>query len=130
LSSNCAADRDQSGLALLHRDVLALGHAAGFQPGVAGPQGRVAGKRQLSAGREDAHAVVGRGFGGRQHKGGFRQVGPLRKTLHGRVVQAAAVQHHGQRIAEVGLGGEDIDLFEGPVLSLSKGAGFHEGSKK
>jgi hypothetical protein len=39
-------------------DVCAAGRQA-LQPGVAGAQRRVAGERQLAAGREDAHAVVG-----------------------------------------------------------------------
>ena len=39
------------------------------------------------------------------------------KTLHRRVIQIAAIQHHSQRVAEVGAGGEDVHLFEGP--------GFH-----
>ena len=90
---------------------------------MAGAQRRVAGKRQLAAGCEDAHAVVGPGcFGlvaGGQHKCGFAQVGPLGEVFHLFGAQAGAIQNHGQRVAEVGRGGEDVDLFEG--------AGFHEG---
>ena len=40
-------------------------------------------------------------------------MGPLRKALHGRVVKASAVQHHGQRVAEKRGGRKDIDLLEG-----------------
>ena len=93
-----------------------LGLAAVGQPGVAGAQGGVAGKGQLAAGGEDAHAVVGSGgpaLGcGRQHEGGFRQVGPAGEALHGFVAQAGAVQHHGQRVAQVGDGGEHVHLHE------------------
>jgi hypothetical protein len=77
----------------------------------------VAGKRQLAAGGEDAHPVVrtlGTALGrGRQQKGGFGQVGPAGKGLHGLIVQAFAVQHHGQRVATVGGFGKHIDLHKG-----------------
>jgi hypothetical protein len=36
-----------------------------------------------------------------------------------------AVQYHGQRVAPVRRGGENIDLFERPVLGGINGAGQH-----
>ena len=74
-------------------------HAAARQPGVAAAERRMAGERQLAARREDAHAVVGLGVGGRQQEGRLRQVGPAREGLHLRVVEAVGVVHHGERIA-------------------------------
>ena len=97
-----APDRHQARGALLHDAVRRLGLAAGLQPGMAASQRRMAGEGQLAAGREDAHAVVGRRLGGRQQEGGLGQVGPLREVLHLRVVEAGAVEHHRERIAEVG----------------------------
>ena len=94
--------------------------AARLQPRMAGAQRGVSGKRQLAPRAEDAHAVVGPGRaafgGGRQHKGGFREVGPVRELLHRLGGQARAVQHHGQGVATVGGGGEHIDLLEGAVV--------------
>ena len=42
-------DRDQPGAAFLHDGARTGRAAAGFQPGVAGAQGRVPGERQLAA---------------------------------------------------------------------------------
>jgi hypothetical protein len=47
---------------------------------------------------------------------GLAQVRPSRKALHVRIVQIRAIQHDGQRVAQVGLGGEHIDLGEGAKL--------------
>jgi hypothetical protein len=69
---------------------------------------RVAGKRQLAAGRENAQAVVGHRVAARQDEHGLRQVELARNRLHLRRVEAIGVKHHGQRIAGQTLGGENI----------------------
>jgi hypothetical protein len=86
-------------------------------------------KGQLAARREDAHAVVGRGVGGRQQESRFGQVGPFGKALHRGVVQAAAVHHHGQGVAEVRGGREHVDLLECALLHglLKKSFGQDKG---
>ena len=94
-----------------------LGLPARFAPRVRRAQRGVSGKGQFSAGRENAHPVIrALGFGcgaDGQDKSGFAQLRPTRKLLHGLVRQAFAVQHHGHRVAQVGLVGEDINLGEG-----------------
>ena len=60
----------------------------------------MAGERQLAAGREDAHPVVGAGVGRRQQEGRLAQVGPARERLHPRVVERVGVVDDGERIAE------------------------------
>ena len=111
------ANPHQAHTAFLGDVLWRVRHTARLQPGVAGAQGRVAGKRQLGAGGEDAHAVVrsgGRALGrGRQHKRGFRQVSPVREMLHVLGGEVTAIQHHGQRVAQVGRVGEDVNLLEG-----------------
>ena len=54
--------------------------------------------------------------GGRQQKGGFAQVRPSCKALHLRIVQATAVEHDGERVTQIRLGSEHIDLGEGAKL--------------
>ena len=106
-----APELDQPYAAFLHH-ILALRLAAGLQPGVAAAQRGVAGKGQLAARAEDADLVVSTGLRGRQQEGGLRQVGPVGEVLHLFGAQARAVQHHGQRVAQVRHGGEHIDLLE------------------
>ena len=122
-AGSVAAHAHEAHAALLHDDVLAVRLAARGQPGRATAQRGVAGKRQLAAGREDAHAVVGAGVGGRQQEGRLREICPAREGRHSRVVEALRVMHHGQRVALQGGGGEDIELVEsmlrGHVLSSS-----------
>ena len=91
---------------------LSGARVAALQPGVAGPERRVAGERQLGDRREDADAVVGRGVLGRQHERGLGQVGPVREPLHRLGVEPGPVEHHRDRVAEVGHVGEDVDLGE------------------
>ena len=112
---------DQTDATFLHQLAALPRLAACAQPCVGRAQRRVTRKRQLSAGREDAHPVVGTArspFGrGRQHKSGFAQLRPAGKGLHLRIAQTLAVQHHGERVAQKGRVSEDVDLLEG--------AGFH-----
>jgi hypothetical protein len=68
--------------AFLHHDAVLPRNAAGRQPGVAAAQRGMAGEGQFAAGREDAHAVVGTGVGGRQQERGLRQVRPAREVGH------------------------------------------------
>ncbi len=107
--------RHQADAALLHHQAVLPRPTARRQPGVAAAERGVAGKGQLAAGGEDAHAVVGAGLGGRQQKGGLGQIGPAREGRHARVVQARRVVHHRQRVAAQRLGGEDIQLVEAPL---------------
>jgi hypothetical protein len=57
----------------------------------------VAGERHLEGRREDAHAC--RRAVGRQDEGGLRKVELQRERLHRRVVDAARILEHGERIA-------------------------------
>ena len=90
----------------------------------------MAGKGQFAAGGEDAHLIVGTlgrtGCTGRQQERGFGQVGPLRKVLHLCARQVGAIQHHGQRVAQVGGVGKDIKLFEGAGFHGDWGAGVQD----
>jgi glutathione S-transferase len=79
-------------------------------------QAFMAGERQFAARREDTHAVVRRIVLGRQHEGRFGQVRPRREVLHLFVGQANAIEHHGQWIAAIRRGGEDVDLLERALL--------------
>ncbi len=106
-------DAHQPDTALLH-DVLALGPAAGGQPRMTTAQGRVPRERQLAAGAEDAQCVVGLHVRRRRHEGRFRQIRPVGEALHRCGVDAAAVEHHGHRIAFQRRVGEDIDLCKAP----------------
>ena len=116
----------QTHTTFLHKLATLPGLATGLKPSVGRAQCRVARKRQLSAGREDPYPVIGPARSpfrrGRQHKGGFAQLRPAGKGLHLRVRQAIAVQHHGQRVAQKGRVGEDVDLLEC--------AGFHGGVQR
>ena len=83
----------------------------------------VAGERQLALGGEDAQSVIRLGPGRRQHKGGFRQVGPGGEALHVATCQPVGPEHDRDRIAAQRPVGEHIDLFElvalHPVRRLS-----------
>ncbi len=88
----------------------------------------MAGEGQLAAGGEDPDPVVGSGIGRRQHEGRLAEVRPTGEGSHGGVVDAVGVEHDGHGVAEVGLGGEDVDLGEaahgstvGPAGSIAPG---------
>ena len=104
-----ALNVDQAYAALLHH-LLRFGHTAGFQPCMAGAQGGVTGEREFPPGAKNPHRVVGLRVGGRQHEGGFRQIGPVGEGLHVRSAQARSIHHHRQRVAKVWHSGEHIDL--------------------
>jgi hypothetical protein len=72
----------------------------------------VTGERQLAIRREDAHPVVGAGLARAQQERRLRQIGPAGKALHGFRLDPLGVMHHRNRVAEVGHGGENIDLEE------------------
>ncbi len=88
------------------------GHAAGFEPGVATAQGRVAGEGQFLGGGEDPQAVVGPGIAGLEQKGGFAEVGPVGEGGHALGAELVGVEYHGQGVAFEGSRAEDIDLLE------------------
>ena len=50
------------------------------------------------------------------NKGGLRQVGPVRELLHGLGAETRAIKHHGQRVAAIGLVGENVNLLEGALV--------------
>ncbi len=114
------AQRHQAHAAFLHDAARRARLAARGKPGMAGAQRGVASEGQLAPGAEDAHAVVGTGGAalgrGRQHEGGLGEVGPVRELLHGLGGEAFAIEHHGQRVAQAGRGGEHIDLLEGALV--------------
>ncbi len=103
------AQSHETGAALLHDLLAALASGLRRAPGVAAAERRMAGERQLEHGREDPQPVVGLGRAGRQHEGRLRQVGPGGVALHLLGREAAAVEHHANRVAQVGDLGEDID---------------------
>ncbi len=69
----------------------------------------VAGEGQFMGGGEDAHAGAVRRVARRQQEDGLGEVELPRDLLHGRIVQPLRIQHHGQRIAAEGAGGEHIE---------------------
>ncbi len=72
--------------------------------------GGVPSEGQLTARGEDADSVVSGRIGWRQHKGGFRQVGPVRELRHLGIGEAVGIEDYRHRIAECGLIREDVDL--------------------
>jgi hypothetical protein len=92
------------------------------------------GEGQLLDRGEDPDPVVRAGVGGRQHEGGLGQVHPVRELLHLLGAQALTVEHDGQRVPAIGLGGEDVDQGErarhGPQPAIARPArrnGFRRG---
>ena len=83
---------------------------SGLERGVRAADAGVAGERHLAARAEDADADSWRRPTSPGREGGLRQPRPARDGLHGRVVQAFGVEHHGQRIAGAGAVGEDVEL--------------------
>ncbi len=85
-------------------------------------------ERQLAAGREDAHTVVGAGVGRREQEGGLAEVGPAREGLHTIVVERVGAVDDRERIAAQRRVGEDVDLAEGEArhgaTGASRAAGF------
>ena len=90
---------------------------------MAAAQRRVAGELQFAARREDAQPVVGLRIGRRQHEGGLRQVGPARKLLHGGIAQAVALQHDGDRVAEIGVAVKTSTCWKSRSCMVSSGEG-------
>ncbi len=69
------------------------------------------GERHLERRREDAH--VRRRASGRQDERGLRKVELQGERLHRRVVDAAGVLEHGERVAAEGRFGEHVDDAKG-----------------
>lgn len=57
---------------------------------------------------EDAHPVIRAAISRRQQERGFGEVHPVGEPLHLFACEVLGFSHHGERIAAVGLGGEDI----------------------
>ena len=109
-----AAQLHQADATFLNNE-FSFGFTTRLEPGVAAAQCGVTGKWQLPAWTEDAHFVVGLWVFRWQQKRGLREVGPVGEMLHFGSGEAAAIQHHGQWVAEVRRGGENINLFEGAL---------------
>ena len=103
----------QPGHAFLQQQARTRLGQAGLEHGVGGAHAGVASEGHLLLRAEHAEGIAGAGPGRRQHEGGFRQPGPARDGLHGRIVQSGGVEHHGQGIAGTGAVGEHIGLDEG-----------------
>jgi hypothetical protein len=106
------AQRHQAHAALLHDLPGTRGGATGRQPGVAGADRGVPGERQLAARCEDPQPVVGGRVGGAEQEGRLGQVRPAGEGGHLLVGEVVGAVHHGDRVAEVGHGGEHVDLGE------------------
>mgnify|MGYP000644419163 CR=1 FL=1 len=100
---------------LKFRHLLEAQHATPVAPMACQNAGRadigVAGEGQFHLRGEDADTVVGTGFR-RQEEHRLGQVQPGGDGLHGGIVQAIGVEHHGQRVAGTGARGEDVQLQE------------------
>ncbi len=105
-------DGNQPGPALLDDPPGIAGTTTGLEPGVARPERRVTGERQLARGVEDSDAVVRGGIGRREDEGGLGQVRPARKVLHRCERQALRLEHHRERVAEKRARPEDVHLPE------------------
>ena len=75
-----------------------------------GADGGMAGERKLIARCENAYSVVGGWIARRKNERGFAEVRPVCKSSHVISGHSIGIKHHGNRIAKVGLGREDIDL--------------------
>ena len=117
-----ALDPDKPGPALLDHYSVLPGDPAGLKPGMRRPQGGVAGKGELLAAGEDPDPVVCPGVRGRQQECGLGEVGPVGELLHRFRREPLGVDDDRQRIAAVGLGGEDVHLPKG--RRRGAGAGF------
>ncbi len=106
------AQPDQPGPALLHQLALGLRHSPGLQPGVRGADGRVPGERQLEARREDPQPVVRLVGGGLRAGTSSRRGSSSWRTWPCPRPDPVGVVHDGDRVAEEGLAGEDVDLAE------------------
>ena len=83
------------------------------RPGVAGPERRVPGERQLAVGGEDPHAVVGLGpVGGSTNVVSERFVQCAKRCISS-VVRPSASSTTATGLPTKGVGGEDVDLGEG-----------------
>ncbi|KAG1252570.1 hypothetical protein G6F65_017864 [Rhizopus arrhizus] len=74
------------------------------------PPSRGVARPQFAVRGEDADVVVGARGAGRQEEHRLGQVQPGGKGLHAGVGEPIGAQHHAQRIAAAGGGGEDIEL--------------------
>ena len=75
-----------------------------------GPDRGMPGERHLARRREDADCRHAIRAGGRQHEHRLRLVHLAGDRLHLTVVEATAVEEHGQPVAGEDLLGEDVDL--------------------
>ena len=117
--------RDQPCAAFLDEDPVLLGNAAGFKPCMRGSEGRVPGEWKLLVGRKDPDPVIGLGVGRRQEECGLGQVGPVGELLHLLRREVFGVNHHGERVASVVIGGEHVHLGEGATVAQGRGVLTH-----
>ena len=80
-----------------------------FQRGMRGADRRMPGERQLLPRREDAQAIVGVDDFSRKV---VSEIRPAGDALHRRRIEPVGADHHGDRVAEERLVGEDVDLRE------------------
>ena len=88
-----------------------------FEEGAASANGGVTGKGELFGRGVDTDFVVGLGVGGREEEGSLGEVCPVGDRLHLFVVGdgqgRVECDNDGERVAEVALVGEDVELVEG-----------------
>ncbi|MCY1450064.1 hypothetical protein D9M71_668450 [compost metagenome] len=106
------AQRPLAGDAVLHQQAVDGRGLPGFEHGVCAADAGMAGERHFLLRREHADAVAAAGSDGRADEGGFGQAGPAGDGLHGSIVQAIGIEHHGKWIAGAGARGEDVELQE------------------
>jgi hypothetical protein len=99
--------------ALLQHDVAPAAVAQSEQH--RGPDGRVAGERQLPRRGENANAGAVRGLGRREHEHRLGVVELARDRLHRRRVERFGVEHDGERIAGKAPVGEHVERGEAPA---------------
>ena len=103
-------NRKQSRCAFLDQQALPWIGDAELQYRMGAANGRVAGETDFAGRCKNADAIAGGGFGGRQQKCCFHQVGPARERLHLFCTPAIRIDNHAQRIAAAPRAGEYIQL--------------------
>jgi hypothetical protein len=93
------ADPDQPGRTLLKDHVSRPRLPAGVEPGVAGPERRMPGERQLPGRREDPHPVIGGRVDRIEDERRLREVRPACEPLELGVVDPGPVEDDADRIA-------------------------------
>ena len=104
------ADRQQAGIAFLHQQAIVGAGKAREQGDMRAANGRMPGKRNFPARREDAQSIACRRRRWTQQERRFDNVGPLGECLHGRLAPVVGGNNHAQWIAAARMAAENVKL--------------------